>query len=421
VARRRWARLLAATAVVAGSFLGADASVSADASRCSDGQSCVAVIVGGSVVDTFTPSQIEAGDIHNDPVYQVRQQHGTTCSDSDPIPAGSSIYSLLNQSTVSLTADGHVEVSSPGDASIDLTASEVSADGGGQFYDGQIPVVYGNGASSSLAFIRGLLANPAPCPPSGPQPGADSNAGTQGDFFGVSEIDVTVYGGPTLDVSLSPSPVNTATGKAVSFTAAVAEGGNATYTYDWVFGDGGAATTSVDHVTYPYDVTGSYVAQVTVDGSDGSTGISAPDTVTVGSKPKRTGSTPHGGGTSPAPGPSTGPAKGSGQRGGAPATDSHSGVGTSATVHHADRRARRPEPRVAPGIEVTGQLLGSPSRLVAVAEPNTSPLVLGSAPAAAAGSGDSPLALSCGIAVAALLVAAGAARELRSRGGEDEG
>jgi PKD domain len=425
VANRKRARLLSATALVSASLLGAAMPASA-ASRCPAGQSCVAVIVGGSVVDTFTTSQIEAGDIQNDPVYQVRQPHGTTCSDSDPIAAGSSIYSLLNQAAVSLAAGGHVEVSSPGVASMDLTARQLSVDGGGQFYEGQIPVVYGNGASSSLAFIRGLLADPAPCPPTGPKPGADSNAGAQGDYFGVSEIDLTVYGGPTVDVALTPSPTTTATGRDVAFTANVAGGDGATYTYHWVFGDGGAATTTVDHVAYPYDIQGTYVAQVSVDGSDGSTGVSPPDTVTVGGKQTTGGSTPKGSGTAPSPGPSTGPTKGSGHRGGAPAAGGNAGVDTTAShnagtgsthlqMPHPRRRSRPGRVSAAVGTEVTGQLLGTPRHLVAVSESDSTPLLIGSAPAAAAPSGESPLALSCGIAVAALLVAAGAARELRSR------
>jgi hypothetical protein len=296
----------------------------------------------------------------------------------------------------------------------------VSADGGGQFYDGQIPVVYGNGDSSSLAFIRGLLASPAPCPPAGPQPGADSNAGAQGDFFGVSEIDLTVYGGPTLDVTMTPSPATTATGSGVTFTAAVAGGSDASYTYHWTFGDGGATTTSVDHVTYPYDVPGSYVAHVTVDDSDGATGISEPDSVSVGDKPPTTGSTPTGSGSSPTPAPSTGPMKGRGHRAGAPATGTQAGVDTkggkpqrASAPAPATGRARQTRRLLGDTTVVSGQLLGTPVRFIPAAQNERSPLVTGSAPAVAAGSGNSPLALSCGIAVAALLVAAGAARELR--------
>jgi hypothetical protein len=399
----------------------APAAAAGTADACPDGQACVAVIAGGAVVDTFTPSQIEAGDIQDNPVYEVRQPHGTSCTDSDPIAAGSSIYSLLNQATVSLVDGGHVEVSSPGGASIDLTAAQVSANGGGQFYEGQVPVVYGNGESSSLAFIRGLLASPAPCPPTGPQPGADSNAGAQGDFFGVSEIDLTVYGAATLDVTMTPSTTSAATGQAVTFTAGVVNGGTATYAYHWSFGDGGGTTTTVDHVSYPYDVSGSYLAQVTVDGSDGSTGISAPTTVTVGGKPTATGPTPNGGGSSPAPGPTTGPTKGDGHRGGAPATGTLAGVDTNAgksqsksTPTSAGSRARRASTPQVDTTAVTGRLLGRPSRFIAVTASKTSPLLAGSAPAASAGSKSSPLALSCGIAIAVLLVAAGAARELHS-------
>jgi hypothetical protein len=414
-------RLLAAAALIGGPLLApATAHASGVASRCPIGQPCVAVIVGGAVIDTFTPSQIESGDIQNDPVYEVRQPHGSACTDSDPIAAGSSIYALLNQATVSLTTDGHVEVTSSGGASIDLTAAQVSADGGGQFYDGQIPVVYGNGDSSSLAFIRGLLASPAPCPPDGPVPGADSNAGAQGDFFGVSEIDLTVYGGPTLSVTMTPSPAATTPGKDVTFTANVVGGGKASYTYHWTFGDGGAATTSVDHVTYAYDVAGSYLAQVTVDGSDNSTGISAADQVTVGNHPPTSGSTPNGGGRSPAPGPTAGPAKGRGHRSGAPATGTQAGVdttGRSSPSQQASttaiRHARHADLSTNHLTLVSGQLLGAPTHFVAVTEVKSSPLVVGSAPAAAAGSGAGPLALSCGIAIAALLVAGGAARELR--------
>jgi hypothetical protein len=381
------------------------------------------------VVETFTSSEIESGDIQNSPVYQVRQARGTTCSDSDPIPAGSSIYSLLNESAVSLAADGHVEVSSPGVSSIDLTASQLSVDGGGQFYDGQLPVVYGNGTSSSLAFIRGLLASPSPCPPDGPQPGADSNAGAQGDYFGVSEIDLTVYGGPSLEVTISPSPTTTAPGSDLTFTASVVGDPGASDIYHWVFGDGGTATTTVDHVTYPYDVKGTYVAQVTVDDSKGSTGISAPDTVTVGDQKPTGGPGPKGSGGSPAPGPSTGPTVGHGHRGGAPATGSRAGVDTTGshasggggagsheeTAHHRPSRSHAGQPARAPGIEVTGQLLAAPHRFVAVPDSTNEPSLIGSSPAAAAASGAGPWALSCGIAVAALLVAAGAARELRGR------
>jgi hypothetical protein len=377
------------------------------------------VIAGGAVVDTFTVAQVEAGDIQNGPVYEIRQPHAATCTDSDPIAAGSSIYSLLSQATVSLTNGGHVEVTSPGVASLDLTAAQVSANGGGQFYEGQIPVVYGDGASSSIAFIRGLLASPAPCPPIGPQPGADSNAGAQGDFFGVSEIDLTVYGGPTLDVTMTPSPATATTGKPVAFSADVA-GGDAADTYHWAFGDGAAITTSVDHVSYPYDAAGSYVAQVTVDASDGTTGISAPDTVTVGNRPTKTGTTPNGGGATPSPGPSSGPAKGSGHRTDAPSDATHAGVDSAghpsrrtSSATPASGRARRTGPTPGRTTAITGQLLGDPIRFVPAAESKTSPLLVGSAPAAAAGSGNNPLALSCGIAVAALLVAGGAARELR--------
>jgi hypothetical protein len=414
------ARLLAVAAFAVGAWLGpCEAASAAGVSHCPDSQPCVAVIVGGAAVDTFTVAQVEAGDIQNGPVYEIRQPRATACTDSDPIAAGSSISSLLSQSTVSLTNSGHVEVTSPGVASLDLTAAEVSANGGGQFYDGQIPVVYGDGASSSIAFIRGLLASPAPCPPTGPQAGADSNAGAQGDFFGVSEIDLTVYGGPTLGVTMTPSPATATTGKPVTFTADVA-GGDAAYIYHWTFGDGAAVTTFVDHVSYPYDAAGSYVAQVTVDGSDGTTGISAPDTVSVGSRPTKTGTTPNGGGATPSPGPSSGPAKGSGHRTDAPSSATHTGVDSAGhpsrrtpSATPAAGRARRTGPTAGRTTAITGELLGDPLRFIPAAETKSWPLVVGSAPAAAAGSGNSPLALSCGIAVAALLVATGAARELR--------
>jgi hypothetical protein len=418
VAVGRRARLLVVAGFLGGLMLGPTAYASTNPSHCPDGQPCVAVIVDGSVVDMFTSAQIEAGDVQNSPVYEVRQRHGVTCTDSDPIAAGTSVYSLLSQATVSLTDVGHVEVTSPGVASIDLTAAQVSQDGGGQFYDGQIPVVYGNGSSSSLAFIRGLLASPAPCPPAGPAPSADSNAGAQGDFFGVPEIDLTVYGGPTLDVTMTPSSAATPTGQDVTFTATVAGGSNASYTYHWSFGDGGGTTSPVGHVSYSYDVAGSYVAQVTVDSSDGSTGISVPVTVTVGGKPTTTGTTPNGGGATPTPGPSAGPTKGAGHRTDASA-GAQAGVDTkSGGSHPTSTTAASPHRRTtefhAHATVVTGRLLGVPSRFVPTAAGQTSSLDLGSAPAAAAGSGDSPLALSCGIAVAALLIAAGAARELRT-------
>jgi hypothetical protein len=402
----------------------------AASAHCPGGAACVAVLENGSVLATYSEAQIEAGDVQdgNQVGYAIRQQNGAICQQSDPIPAGSSLHYLLAQTPgVSLAKQGHVAVTASGVPDINFTTDEVSADGDSDFYDGQIPVVYGNGSSPDLGFIRGLRSNPSPCPPIGPQPGADVNAGVAGDFFDRQEIDVTIYSGPALSVSISPESPTTQVGHDLQLSASVGPQGEASYRYHWDFGDGSALTTRTDRVQHAWSESGSYEVQVTVDGSDGSHGQSGDDRVTVGAPPSGSptptppGDGPSDGAGSPSPGPTNGPTSGKGHRVGAPPGPESTGLAVHgvprirASLQVLGTGGHGHAPTVRAGRVVVGRLIGDANDLTVVPSPGQ--LLAASAPGehAIAASATSLWRTVAAALVGVDLVLLGIGRELRPR------
>ena len=80
---------------------------------------------------------------------------------------------------------------------------------------------------------------------------------------------------PPLTASAAASPLSGNVPLTVSFTVTVS-GGSTPYTYSWTFGDGGTST--LESPRHTYSSPGTYVAQVVVTDSLGTT---APDTVTI--------------------------------------------------------------------------------------------------------------------------------------------
>lgn len=422
-----------AALLTAGAVPASDSTAAAAAGGCPSGQACVAVYDGDRLVQTFSPAQIESGDVQSGEQdgYAIRERGGSTCSQSDPIPAGSSVYDLLRRAGLSVGSQGHVAVSASGVPDINFSNQDMGADGGGDFYQTQIPVIYGDSSNPSLGFIRGLRADPDPCPTDGqPATGADYNAGTAGDFFDRQEIDVTVYSGPAVTVGIGPSDPQTAPARPVHVTASVEGSGSTSYRYHWDFGDGQSATTSTASATHRFTTAGSYEMSVSVDGSDGSHGQSPLDRVTVASSspgptptPTTTVSSPSPGGTGPRPGPTTGPVHNAGRRAGAnprrslPGLAVHGSAGVRvrapAGPFLAPGKGRRGQaPRVAAGRIVTGMLLGDAQELTASADPIRP--VAGSAPSAVAGMSPADrLGAAAGATAALVLIGSGAWRERR--------
>jgi hypothetical protein len=372
-----------------------------------------------------SPQVIEGNsDVPDQTNYPVRAT--SQSPNNNPVSNAISVSRLLTLAGLDPATVNHTELMRlSGDWSLLDRADLV--DPAARFAGGLTPIFWING--SETQYLRPLR---------GP---SDTNGDDQIVASGGQPLDVYVYSGPLLSVTGKATPNRVAVRQRITLTAHVSNVATAdgTLSFKWAFQDGSTAIGA--SVTHSYAVSGTWDPVVTVQGrGDDSGGASQPIPVTVGSVP--TGGRPGGAGGSNRSKHShaRGPTHSSGSTASTPPSSQGSSgsalqntpalqpgppapapsaptQGTSPITSHAGTSSRvRPHP--APGTKlVQGRLIAdvipiSAAQLATEGGPSGP----ARAPAAAPGGGSvTPLGGIAAGSVVVLLLALGAAAELRSQ------
>jgi PKD domain len=300
---------------VAGSLALPAGHVFAASAGCSAGGTCVAVHqwINGTdtVVRKLTASDLtDEADVapgNNAICYEARATVGkaSSChnvshalsihallagtSDGEPNAGGKSLADTATFTEVPRPSDGSMSTLSP--------RKELAADTTGVFSGGLLPVIHTLGGSAGpVEYVRPLTPD-----------SQDTNAR---DIFSTADADIPlnvyVFTGDMLTVSLSANQTKVKSGQPVTFTGSATDGSTPvdadSLDYSWSFSDGTHPTiTTTPRVTHTFpNGSGVYFVQLTATGkTDGSGGASEPVQITVGTVPSPSPS------ASPKPGPIT--------------------------------------------------------------------------------------------------------------------